>query len=473
MRIFGKQLLLYISILVISFAFLGFILTREIGDYLTRQRQASLTDSAHRVARSVESAFISLYLYGDINLDPLAIQIENLSDLLGASVVILNADYRVVFSGLPDGTSLPPDSYLEAVMNGQTIVLSGVFHPTNPESLLIAGRPITWGNRVIGAVLVSVSLAELEATIAGMIRITSISLAVAILFGSTLIYISSQAMARRLRQMNEAAEVIAGGVFEKRIPAKSKDEVGQLATQFNTMAESLQNQELIRRAFISNLSHDIRTPLTSMLGFLKAIKDGTAPPERQPYYLDIVLDETGRLIKLSDDLLDIHRIQDAKLELSKTTFDINSLIRATIMGFEERATQKQITVTSHFANEEDMVFADEDKIRRCLYNLLDNAVKFTQAVGEINVETTLRGKKVVVSVTDNGIGMTKEEQKYVFDRFIKGDQSRNEDKRGSGLGLSIVKEFIHAHGETINLVSFPKKGSSFDFTLPTAEITAM
>jgi len=380
----------------------------------------------------------------------------------------LDINHAVLFSGLPAGTSLPPDQYLQAILDGETIVLSGVFNTTNPEPLLFAGRPIMLANNTIGIVLVSVSLAELEATIAGMVRITSISLIAAILFGSLLIYISSQAMARRLRQMNEAAGIIAGGVFEKRIPAKSKDEVGQLATQFNSMAESLQNQETIRRAFISNLSHDIRTPLTSMLGFLKAIKDGTAPPERHPYYMDIVLGETHRLIKLSDDLLDIHRIQEASLELKKASFDINNIIRSTIMGFEERATQKQITITSHFANEENIVFADEDKIQRCLYNLLDNAIKFTQAVGEINVETTIKGKKVMVSVADNGAGMTKEEQKYVFDRFIKGDPSRNEDKRGSGLGLSIVKEFVHAHGETITLTSYPKKGSTFAFTLPIA-----
>ena len=463
---------MYLGILAISIAFLGIVLTWGISDYLTDQRKAALTDSAIRVARSLESVFINVYIYGDVNLDPLAIQIENLSDLLGASVVIVNNDFTVLFSGLPDGTRLPI-SYLETVIDGESIVFSGSYHPTNPESLLFAGQPIILGNSIIGAVLVSTSMAELEAAIHAMYQITSISLLIATVFGSILIYMFSRAITRPLRQMNEAAKIIAGGVLEKRIPVKTKDEIGQLATQFNSMAESLHNQERIRQAFISNLSHDIRTPLTSMLGFMKAIKDGTVPPERQPYYLDIVLDETERLIKLSNDLLDIHRIQDSELDLVKTNFDINELIRTTILGFEQRATQKQIIVTSRFAHATDMVFADEDKIQRCLYNLLDNALKFTQAVGEITVETTLRGKKVVVSVTDNGLGMTKEEQRYVFDRFFKGDQSRNEDKRGSGLGLSIVNEFVRAHGEVITLESAPKKGSTFAFTLPAVELNNM
>ena len=475
MRIFWKQLLLYLGILIISFVFLGLVLTRAIDGYLTSQRTAALEDSAERVSRSVALAFMSVQLYGDVNLDRLVQQIISLDDLLDARVTIINSDFTVVFRGLPDGTSLPLAS-LERIMAGETIVLSGSFHPTNPEPLLIVGHPIEMlgaGGSVLGAALVSISMAELEAAISGMYQITLISLFIAALFGSALIYLSSEAITRPLRQMNKAAEVIASGVFENRIPVRTKDEIGQLATQFNSMAESLHVQEKIRRAFISNLSHDIRSPLTSMLGFIKAVQDGTAPPERHSYYLGIVLGETERLIKLSNDLLDIHRIHDAELDVSKTVFDINELIRRTILGFEQRATQKQITVACHFANAIDAVYADEDKILRCLYNILDNAVKFTPVAGKITVETTVKGKKVVVSVTDNGHGMTKEEQQHVFDRFFKGDQSRSKDKLGSGLGLSITKEFILAHGETITVESTPKKGSTFAFTLERANMVHM
>ena len=468
MRILVKQLLLYLGILAISLVFLGIVLTRGISSYLTEQRVSALTDSAHRVALSFESILIRQSIFGDLNLDPLLIQMENLNQLLDASVVIISSNLTIFYSGLPEGTEVP-DTYLAPLLEGETILLTGSFHPTNPEPLLIAGHPIKLGTTIFGAVLVSVSMAELEATIATMYRITLISLLVAAIFGSFLIYLSSRAIVRPLRQMNEAAEIIAGGVFEKRIPVSTKDELGQLATQFNSMAEGLHKQEKIRRAFIANLSHDIRSPLTSMLGFMKAIQDGTAPPESQPYYLGIVLDETERLIKLSNDLLDIHRIQDTELILNKTVFDINELIRKTIMGFQQRATQKQITIISRFAHATDMVLADEDKIQRCIHNLIDNAVKFTPEVGEITVETTVTGRKVVVSVTDNGKGMTPEEQAHAFDRFFKGDQSRNEDKRGSGLGLSIVQEFIRAHGENITVESAPKKGSTFQFTLPAAE----
>ena len=469
MGIFGKNLLLYLSILAISFAFFGVILTREMRTYLTEQRMASLIESTQRVAHSVESVFVYMYLHGEFHVEPLAAQVDNLSKILDASVVILSPNLETVFSGLSSDTNLPDMGYLEAIAEGESIIVSGRFNPASPAPILFAGQPAVLEDNIIAVVLVSISLAEFESTIHGMSRIIALSLLAAALFGAALIYISSRAMARRLRQMNDAAEIISGGVFEKRIPARSKDEVGQLATQFNNMAESLHNQEIVRHAFISNISHDIRTPLTSMLGFITAIKDGTAPPEKHDYYMDIVHDETERLIKLSNTLLDIHHIQEAKLEIVKSVFDINELIRKNILGFERRVVQKQITIASHFAKAPHMVIADEEKIQRCMYNLLDNAVKFTPNGGEIIVETTAKGKKVEISVTDNGPGMTTEEQKHIFDRFFKNDPSRNEDKMGHGLGLSIVREFISAHNEAITVESTPKKGSTFAFTLTVYE----
>ncbi len=202
-----------------------------------------------------------------------------------------------------------------------------------------------------------------------------------------------------------------------------------------------------------------------MRGFLQAISDGTVPPDRQPYYLDIVIDESERLIKLSNDMLDMHRIQEADLTADITDFEINALIRKIIMGFERRALDKKIMVACSFTHPEDFVRADQEMLTRVLYNLLDNALKFTPDGGQITVETTVEGRTLNVSVGDNGRGMTEEEQKRAFDRFYKGDPSRGEDKMGSGLGLSIVKEFIRAHGEQIKVTSEPGKGSVFSFTL--------
>jgi signal transduction histidine kinase len=301
-----------------------------------------------------------------------------------------------------------------------------------------------------------------------MYRITLLCLALFMLLAFGLVYVSSRAIARPLRQMNEAVAVIAGGDFDKRVPVRSRDEVGQLAERFNHMAASLQEQEKIRRAFIANISHDLRSPLTTMRGFLTAIQDGTVPPEKQPHYLAIIRDETERLIKLSNDILDLQRIQDTELKPNRAVFDINELIRRTLQALEQRALDKRLTIRASFAHEADPVTADADMIQRALYNLLDNAMKFTNEGGSVAIETAVADGKLTVAVQDDGRGMTEDELRHIFERFYKSDASRGEDRRGSGLGLSIVQEFIRAHGERVAVESAPGKGSRFSFALPVA-----
>lgn len=465
MRIFGKQLILYLGVLVISFSFLGIVLSRGLRGFLTEQRAAELTNLAARVAASMEN----FSEYGMFNLFLLGQEIQNIHSYTDATVIILDADFNVLVDyGLPIGAvaRIYVDE-LAPVMRGETVAVFGTSNHPALEPLLVVGVPFRVGGEVGGAALVGFSMAELEAAISEIYRVLLIALGIGAVLAFALIYISSTAISRPLRRISDAAGVIAGGDFDKRIPVRGKDEVSRLAAQFNKMAESLQEQDRIRNTFITNLSHDMRSPLTSMRGFLTAIADGTVPAHEQPYYLGIILDESERLIKLSNDILDIHQIQEAALK--RTVFDINDLIRKTILGFSRRAPEKRLMVTSRFAHPSDFVDADEDKIRRALYNLIDNAVKFTPEGGEIIIETTAVRGKVAVSVSDNGRGMTAEEQKYIFDRFYKGDPSRGEDRMGSGLGLSIVMAFIRAHGENLTVESSPEKGSVFTFTLELAE----
>ena len=463
MRIFWKQLLLYLGTLVISFILLALVLTQGIRGFLTEQKIAELTTLAQRVAHSMEN----FAQYGGIfNYLILDTEIRNIHQYTDSAVMIIDDNFGVRahhgFEGeLPDITGLEP------LMYGEIVAVFGTADAPAFAPLLVVGYPFWFDGQILGAALVGFSMEELESAISDMYRIMLIALAGIGVFALVLIYISSRAISHPLRQVNEAASIIAGGDFDKRLPVRSKDEIGQLAKEFNRMAESLQQQERIRREFIANLSHDMRSPLTSMRGFLTAINDGTISPEQQPHYLNIVMGESERLIKLSNNILDIHRIQDAEVELTKTEFDINDLIRKTILGFQQRALDKRIMITSHFAHPSDIVFADEEKIGRVMYNLIDNALKFTPEEGEITVETTANAAtgKITISVADTGRGMTEEEQKRVFDRFYKGDQSRNEDKMGSGLGLSIVKEFVRAHGELVTVESEVGVGSVFGFML--------
>ena len=463
MRIFWKQLLIHLGVLAASFIILTLVLTQGIRRFQTEQKVDELATLAQRVAMSMES----LAWYGWVEIPRFTQEIRNIHQYTGAAVIILDNDlYSVIGVGPVDGVAYVYRDELEPLVHGKSVVIWGTPDCPTLAQLLIVGYPFWHNDQFAGAVLVGYYMADLENTISAMYRITMAAMLGTGLFALFLIYLSSRTISRPLRQINEAASVIAGGDFEKRLPIRGKDEVGQLAREFNRMAESLQQQERIRREFIGNLSHDMRSPLTSMHGFLTAISDGTIPPENQEYYLQIVKDESERLIRLSNNILDIHRIQDWELELNLTEFDVNDLIRKTILGFQQRALDKRIMITSHFAHSSDIVLADEDKLRRVMYNLIDNALKFTPDGGEITIETTVDAQKVTISVADTGRGMTEEELKRAFDRFYKGDPSRNEDKMGSGLGLSIVKEFIRAHGESIEVTCEPGEGCVFVFTLP-------
>ncbi|MCL1863100.1 MAG: HAMP domain-containing histidine kinase [Defluviitaleaceae bacterium] len=458
MRIFGKQLLFYLGILIICFAFLGIVLSQVLRGFLTEQRAEELTRLAERVAYSMEnlSGYGAFFVLGQ--------EIRNIHMYTGATVIILDTEFNVfVDYGVPVGAGAHVyEDEIAPVMRGETVAVFGTSNHPALQPLLVVGVPFWIGGEVAGAALVGVSMAELEAAVSDMYRIILFVLGVSAVLAFVLHFFTSRAISKPLRQINAAAGIIAGGDFEKRLPVRGKDEISRLAEQFNKMAEGLQEQERIRNTFISNLSHDIRSPLTSMRGFVTAIADGTVSVAEQPYYLGIILDESERLIKLSNDILDIQ--SEAKPE--KSTFDINELIRKTILGFSSQATTKRLMITSRFAYSANFVEADKNQISRVLHNLLDNAVKFTPADGEIFVETTEAKEKVIVSVSDTGRGMTDEELKYVFDRFYKGDTSRGEDKMGSGLGLSIVKEFIRVHGETLTVESDIEKGSVFTFTLP-------
>ena len=428
MRIFGKQLLLFMLTLVISFTFLGIILSRGVRNFLAERRAAELGNLARRVAVSMEN----FSEYGMFNLHLLGREIQNIHSYTDATVIILDADFNVfVAHGLPHGAvARIYTAELAPVMYGESVTFFGTSNHPSLEPLLVVAEPFWLGGEVAGAALVGFSMAELEAATSEMYRVMLIALVFAAILAFVLHYFSSSAIKN------------------------------------NELEKSFQEQERIRNMFIANLSHDIRSPLTSMRGFLTAIEDGTIGVEEQPYYIRIILDESERLIKLSNDILDIQK--DHEVTLQKSVFDINDLIRKTIIGFSRRVLDKRLMVTSKFAHPVDLVEADEEKIRRALYNLIDNAVKFTQEDGEITIETTTTKNKVTVSVSDNGRGMTAEEQKYIYNRFYKGDPSRGEDKMGSGLGLSIVKTFIRAHGETLTAESSPGKGSVFTFTLPAA-----
>lgn len=254
------------------------------------------------------------------------------------------------------------------------------------------------------------------------------------------------------------------------IVIKSNDEYGDLANTLNVIGDELSKFDEYQRKFISNISHDFRSPLTSIQGYVQAMADGVIPPENQEKYLNIILFETERLTKLTSNLLDVNNFDKDNIFLDISTFDIHQSIQNTAASLEGTAGKKGVVFQLKLYKDEPLlVSGDKDKLQQVLHNLMDNAIKFSKDDATIEVSTTLRGRRVSVSVKDSGIGIPKDDQSKIFDRFYKTDLSRGKDKLGTGLGLSICKEIIAAHKQTINVISTEGVGSTFVFTVNKAK----
>ena len=270
---------------------------------------------------------------------------------------------------------------------------------------------------------------------------------------------------RPIRRMRKGAGEYALGNYSTPIHLNREDELGFLADTMDFMAQSLKDQDEDQRKLISNISHDFRSPLTSIKGYIEAMLDGTIPFEMQEKYLNIVLRETERLTKLTSGLLVLNSIDPKQNRLSKSRFDINTVIKNTAAAFEGTCTSKRIFIELLFTDWESYVYADMGKIQQVLYNLIDNAIKFSQPDSVITIETTTKYEKIFVSVRDTGIGIPKDSLNKIWERFYKSDASRGKDKSGTGLGLAIVKEILQLHNENINVISTEGVGTEFIFSL--------
>ena len=283
------------------------------------------------------------------------------------------------------------------------------------------------------------------------------------------VYYTTTTLTRPFMEVNEIVQQYSKGDYNARIPVSDTEEATQLALSFNAMADQLKDLEATRRSFVANVSHELRSPLTSMRGFLEAMQDGTIGPEDYGKYIGIVLSETRRMTAMVNDLLDLARIESGKTAIKLEIFDINELIRRTLITFEARIYERRMDVDIKFAQEQCYVEADNAQISQVLRNLIDNAIKYSPEDSKLRIATYALRREVYVSIQDFGQGIPEEDVPHVFDRFYKVEKAHTPSKQsGTGLGLSIVKRIIDQHGQRITLKSTKGKGSTFTFTLKRA-----
>lgn len=318
---------------------------------------------------------------------------------------------------------------------------------------------------VFGAVIMSFPIPELAAAKAEITTYFVMATVIAIIVEMIIVIFLSRYITRPLEKLKDGAEAIAGGDFKIQIEKTTDDEVGELVDAFNTAARSLDNLDTVRNDFIANVSHELRTPMTSIKGFVEAIMDGVIPPEKQHEYLNKVHREICRMNDLVNDLLDWARLAAGHGNLRMGEFDINKTVCTVVSNLEPQITQKEINIITDFENNKQIVYGDARSIERVLINLIQNAVKFTPEHGTISITTRVVKDKVRVDVQDSGIGMSEEDTNFIFERFYKVDKSRSNDKKGTGLGLPIVKKILQNHGQNISVSSKLGQGSCFTFTL--------
>lgn len=462
-----SQLFFYTMLVIsLSLVVMGVLMYGLLGNYLADYKEDDLTYVAESLADFTVKIAERNPNYAkenyQMNVDALSVSTETL-------IVVLDAkgEKMAVTSGYENIVMRP--EFFAGVMQGQPMqhvgTLGGVFSTTT----LTVGVPIQYDGITVGGVFVSLAMPEIHRLRAGVFTIFIFSGVLVFIVALLMVYTMSARITRPLKALNSASKAIANGQFERRVSLSEQNEIGELGDSFNKMAESLEHLEDMRSSFIANVSHDLRTPMTTISGFVGGILDGTIPPEKQDWYLSIVLDETKRLSRLVTDLLDVSKIEQGNYKPEVREFDINEMIRLTIIKSEKRITEKDIRLTVNFQSESRRVLADKDSIQRVLTNLLDNAIKFTEEGGFLDISTGETDKnKVFVSVQNSGIGIDQEDLIHVFDRFYKSDKSRSLDKKGTGLGLYIVKNIIMAHGETIWAESEPEVFTRFTFTLPPA-----
>ena len=471
-----------VSVLVIflSFLVLGVILTLTISSYWNNEKHTALANRARSIAEYIGSSINSnesgdpiwsdkrtqeyidhfLNVYAD-DVDSDIIVVDKKNCRIMASVSEIKELYK--------GRFLQKNTVSEALTKSSTFgkgTLDGIYS----HEQYIATRTITVktsdGEKIIGAVIISTNTKDIDSFTKMVMQIFVLAAIATLSMSILAIGVFSYNMVKPLKQMAKAAKQFGKGDFNVRVSVKGNDEIKELATAFNNMAESLMASETIRKSFVANVSHELKTPMTTIAGFIDGILDGTIPDEKQDYYLHIVSDEIKRLSRLVRSMLDLSRLDSGELKLNYQRFDLLEVLVNVSRTCEREIDRKKIEIRGLDSITPKYVYGDKDLLHQVIYNLIENAVKFTNENGYIDFDIDENQDDTVFYIRNSGLGIKSVELEHVFERFYKTDKSRSKDKKGLGLGLYLVRSIIRLHGGDIMAKSEYGDYTQFSFSLP-------
>ena len=476
--VFSKYVTAFMTIIIVSFVVVVIITLSVVGRYSTEAKKDDMKNCVHAAKSYVSSMMHSSHI-DDIG-ELAELERDNITETFewmvlnveGASAILLDETDSLVLRAGSDAVDLPQEEGLDDSVK-EAMLADGEYATQNGGSGMLKNARLiemiplyNQDGEYAGAVAVCSSSTIPDGLAGAVFRIIMSSVLWVLVAALIAVYFISERVIAPLREISSAAKRFASGKFDVRVPVRGSDEVAELAMTFNNMAESLDNYDNMRNSFMSNVSHDLRSPMTSIAGFIDGILDGVIPPEQHKYYLQVVSDEVRRLSRLVNSLLDLSRIQAGERKFTFAPFDICEMARQILISFEQKITAKNLEVEFECPEDRINVIADADAIHQVFYNICDNAVKFASDGGVLKISIKqLKGKKIGVEIFNEGQGISPEDINYVFERFYKSDKSRGLNKNGAGLGLFISKTIIEAHGEHIRVESEHGKNCCFCFTL--------
>ncbi len=484
-NLFRKYFLIISAVIFLSFVILGGVLLFFISNSWVEEKDLQLKQNVATVADTAIGLIESGYMREDENGAALLIcnTLTTLSTSIDADVYIANLNGDIIYCRDLQNSSMiinpgscdihnkykVPIAVVEETLSvgeySDVSTLGGIYLAPH----LVVTMSICSSGKCMGLVVAAQPVAALLGPyVISVLRMFAFASLLAMAIAFLTVYFMLYRVTKPLRQMSYATKRYATGDFSFRVKVKGDDELAELANGFNAMARELASLESSRRSFVANVSHELKTPMTTIGGFIDGMLDGTIGPEKHPHYLKIVSDEIKRLSRLVTGMLNMSKIEAGELNLNPTQFDISALVFSTLLAFEQLVENKNIRITGLDHMHSRYISADRDMIAQVIYNLIDNAVKFTPQGGYIDFSISSEKEKrlISVSIKNSGAGIASEDLIKVFDRFYKGDKARSYDIKSAGLGLYLVKSILELHGGNITVSSVKDQFTQFTFSLP-------
>ncbi len=473
--IFTKYISAFLMIIFISF----FVLTLIISSMTIRSENTQKITIAENTANYITEYLISEFSSFMVPTDFekfISLKYGDISSMI--DILSKNAEKMTIFITTPKGRILisTGDAFKGAITD--STILSCLTSETGSKlytdmggmldrkyGVLVTPFQYERGGEFAGALIVCYSAGTLNDLTVNTVRTIILASLWVMIASFVAIYFITEKIVSPIKEMNVATNRFAKGQFDVKVPVVGEDEIAELAVAFNSMADSLANFEYTRSSFLANVSHDLRTPMTSISGFIDGILEGAIPPEKHNYYLEIIREEVSRLSRLVSSLLDISRMEAGNRKFEKAPFDIAEMARIILLSFEAKIDMKRLDVEFEAPDDKLMVYSDKDAINQVLYNICDNAVKFSREGGKYRLSLTEDANTVTVKVYNEGAGIAEEDLPHVFDRFYKSDKSRGLDKTGVGLGLYICKTIMDNLDGTISVRSRQNEFCEFTVTV--------